>query len=112
MAFGAIDNDLGRNNGVFCVKQERLFRRKMPVFFETFIAISGAKFPEGRELRRAVSGLRTRTGGDKPSFHHCQQESMFQQAISMNPAQFTRLKDTTPIFLRSEERRVGKECRS
>jgi hypothetical protein len=83
MAFGAIDNDLRRNNDVFYVKQERLYRRKMPVFSETFIAISSAKFPEGREPRRAVSGLRTRAGGDKPAFHHCKQESMFQQAISM-----------------------------
>ena len=83
----------------FRVQQKGLFRREMPFSAETLLAILSAKFPEGREPRRAVSGLRTRAGGDKPAFHHCQQESMFQQAISMNPAQFTRLKDTTPIFL-------------
>src|SRR5208337_2469034 len=39
MAFRAVDDCLRRDNGVFGMEQERLFRRKMPAFPETFVAI-------------------------------------------------------------------------
>lgn len=62
MAFRAVNDCLGWNDSVFSVEQKRLFRRKMPVFPETFVAIPGAELPEGRKPRRAVSGPRARTG--------------------------------------------------
>jgi hypothetical protein len=99
MAFWAVNDHLSRNDRVFGMEQKRLFRRKMPVFPETFVAISGAKLPEGREPRRTVSGPRAWAGGDQPAFHNSLHESMFQQPISMNPAQFARLKNTPPVFL-------------
>jgi ABC-type antimicrobial peptide transport system permease subunit len=39
MAFRTVNDCLSRNNGVFSMEQKRLFRRKMPVFPETFVAI-------------------------------------------------------------------------
>src|ERR1039458_6487715 len=62
MAFRAVNDCLRRNNGVFGMEQERLFRRKMPAFPETFVAISGTKLPEGTNPRCAVFGLYTRAG--------------------------------------------------
>jgi hypothetical protein len=81
----------------------------MPVFSETFVAIKGAKLPEGRKPRSAISGSHIRAGRNEPTFHNQLHESTFQQPISMNPAQFTRLKNTTPVFLKFLEN--AQRCR-
>ena len=67
---------------------------------ESFVAISGAKFPEGSEPGRAVSRLCTRAGRDQPAFHDSLQKAVLQEPVPMNSTQFARLKNTTPVFLK------------
>jgi hypothetical protein len=73
------------------------------------VAISGAKLPEGRKPWSAVSRLHIRAGRNEPTFHNQLHESTFQQPIPMNPAQFARLKDTPPVFLKFLEN--AQRCR-
>ena len=109
-ALRRVDDELGRDGGVFRVEQQGLLRGQVPVLSESCPAIRRAEFPEGREPGGRVAGIDVRVGGDQPTLHDLAQKAVSDQALAMNPCQFRGAEDTSSPFLELFEprQRCGK----